>query len=319
MRRHLAVTSLVVLLGSCGSSATNTIDTSVATVAMSLGAVTITPNTTVQLTATPKDASGATVSGVSAVWSTSNSSIAIVNNGLVTGVSAGVATISAVAGSKTGTTVITVQPVVGSIEMSVTAVTLVVQQTYQLVATPKDPAGNVLQGIPITWSTFNIPVASVINGLVTATGALGTATITAAGGGHSATAIVTVKVGGVVGAAGATLTSQDLLASVTVPAGALSQPIAIIIEPATGVTVSGLMVGQAYDLQPRGEFFSQPITIKLRYTTAQIPVGHDPSLLQLWALTGSTWTQVPGVTVDLANRTVTAAVSQFATFALQVP
>ena len=64
---------------------------------------------TVQLTATPKDANGAPLSGRTVTWSSSNTSIAAVStSGLVSGVTPGSVTISATSEGKSGTAAITV-------------------------------------------------------------------------------------------------------------------------------------------------------------------------------------------------------------------
>jgi hypothetical protein len=87
---------------------------------------------------------------------------------------------------------VTVGPASGSVLMG---------QMVQLIATPKDSAGNLLLGRVITWSSSNTAVATVGGGLVIAA-APGSATITATSEGKSGTAAITVTVpppsGGVV-------------------------------------------------------------------------------------------------------------------------
>lgn len=88
-------------------------------------------------------------------------------------------------------TVTTSVPVVAvtSITLSSTTMNLEVGQTGTLTATVKpDNATNKT----VTWTTSNDKVATVANGVVTAVGK-GTATITAAAGGKTATCTVTVK------------------------------------------------------------------------------------------------------------------------------
>jgi hypothetical protein len=65
---------------------------------------------TVQLTATLKDANGNTLTGRTVAWTTSNASFATVNSssGLVSGVAAGSATITATSEGKSGTSAVTV-------------------------------------------------------------------------------------------------------------------------------------------------------------------------------------------------------------------
>src|SRR5256885_10674864 len=81
----------------------------VATVSVSPATGSIQQGQTVQLTATLKDANGNTLSGRVVTWSSSNTSVATVSgSGLVSGVTIGSATISAMSEGKTGTASITV-------------------------------------------------------------------------------------------------------------------------------------------------------------------------------------------------------------------
>ncbi len=116
-------------------------------------------------------------------------------SGLVQGVTAGSATISATSGGKTGTAAITVQAVpVALVTVSPASVTVLVGQTVQLTATPKDAGGNPLAGRSVAWSSGNATVATVSgSGLVTARAA-GSTTITATSEGQSGTASLTVSV-----------------------------------------------------------------------------------------------------------------------------
>jgi hypothetical protein len=109
----------------------------------------------------------------------------------------GSATITATSEGKSGTAAVTVTIVpVASVVVSPSTPTVSVGQTVQLTATPEDSSGNPLTGRSVTWSTSAAGVAMVnATGLVTGVGA-GTATLTAAAGGHAGTALVTVTSGG---------------------------------------------------------------------------------------------------------------------------
>jgi hypothetical protein len=102
----------VVVLGLVSCSKTNDKlvgPTPVASVAVSPGSATIAMTGSVSLTATPKNASGAPLSGRVVTWSSDNAAAATVNGGgLVSGVAAGSATITATCEGKTGTSDITV-------------------------------------------------------------------------------------------------------------------------------------------------------------------------------------------------------------------
>src|SRR5689334_23702760 len=89
---------LVLALGACqGGDATNPpADHVVASVAVSPGSPALVEGDSVQLSATPKNASGSTLSGKTIAWSSSATSIATVSDkGVVTGVKAGSVTITA--------------------------------------------------------------------------------------------------------------------------------------------------------------------------------------------------------------------------------
>ena len=147
-------------------------------------------------TVTPDNATDKTVT-----WTTSDQSVATVDStGIVTGIKAGTATITAKAGEKTATCTVTVTAVSTEPEVvSVTGVTLDkatatldINQTLTLVATvaPENATNKA-----VTWASDNTSVATVDNsGKVTAVAA-GTAniTVTTADGGKTATCTVTVN------------------------------------------------------------------------------------------------------------------------------
>jgi uncharacterized protein YjdB len=149
---------------------------------------------TVQLTATPKDATGTPLTGRVVTWTTSNSAVATVSaSGLVTGVAVGVATITATSEGQSGTAAVTVSSVpVASVVVSPAAANILVAGTAQLSATPKDAAGNVLTGRAVTWTSANPAIATVSTaGLVTGV-AVGSTTIIATSEGISASAAISV-------------------------------------------------------------------------------------------------------------------------------
>ena len=117
----VSTTGLVtgVTMGSATITATSEGQSGTATVTVTpvpVASVTVAPpapallvGATVQLTATPKDASGTALSGRSISWATNNASVATVSTGgLVTGAAAGTATITATSEGKSGTASVTV-------------------------------------------------------------------------------------------------------------------------------------------------------------------------------------------------------------------
>src|SRR5437899_441446 len=181
--------------GQSGTSGLTVTNVPVASVTVSPAAATVTVGTTTQLTATPKDANGAALSGRAVTWATSNAAIATVSaSGVVTGVAAGSATITATSEGQSGTSAITVTNVpVASVTVSPTAAGVTVGATTQLTATPKDANGTALSGRVVTWATSNAAAATVsASGLVTGVAA-GSATITATSEGKSGSAAITVS------------------------------------------------------------------------------------------------------------------------------
>src|SRR5207245_2368348 len=150
---------------------------------------------TVQLTATPQDASGNPLSGRVITWSSSSTTVATVSgSGLVTARAAGSATITATSEGQSGTAAITVPAPapVASVSVSPASATLQIGQTVQLTATTKDANGNPLNGRTVTWGSSNTAVATVTaSGLVTGL-VVGSATITATSEGQSASSAITV-------------------------------------------------------------------------------------------------------------------------------
>jgi uncharacterized protein YjdB len=147
---------------------------------------------TATYTATAKDADGATVTGKTIVWSSSNTTIATVSGGVVTAVGPGSATIRATVGAVEGQAAVHVFAPVATVELVPATATIIIGATQQLTATLKDAAGNVLTDRTVTWTSDNDLIASVSStGLVTSK-SVGSATITATVEGKSATAKVTI-------------------------------------------------------------------------------------------------------------------------------
>ncbi|MDB4909644.1 MAG: Ig domain protein group 2 domain protein [Gemmatimonadetes bacterium] len=157
--------------------------------------VSITTGQTSQLTATVKDANGTVISGAPVTWTVDNSGIAIVSStGLVTGQSAGSATVTATSGAAHVNVAVTVTlPPANAVIVSPSTVALLVTQRQQLTGTVTDASGNPLPGQTITWQSSDNAVATVgTTGLVFAV-APGTATITGTSGSVSGVSHVTVS------------------------------------------------------------------------------------------------------------------------------
>src|SRR6266702_7889667 len=130
-----------------------------------VGSVVVAPPTasvaageTVQLTGTPRDTAGNPLAGFAVAWSSGNTAAAMVDsNGLVSGVAAGSATITATSGGQSGTSTITVTtatPVpVATVTVAPATASILTNATVQLTATLKDAGGNPLTGRTVVWSS----------------------------------------------------------------------------------------------------------------------------------------------------------------------
>jgi uncharacterized protein YjdB len=166
----------------------------VASVSVSPATPSVTVGQTVQLTATAYDANNNVLTGRVVTWASSNTGIATVSSsGVVTGVAAGSATITATSEGRSGTASVTVTPPpVATVTVAPTTASVTVGQTVQLTATTRDANNNVLTGRTVTWSSSNTGIATVSSSGVVTGVAAGSATITATSEGKSGTASVTV-------------------------------------------------------------------------------------------------------------------------------
>lgn len=150
---------------------------------------------TSQLTATVKDSSGAVIAGAPVTWTVDNPGTATVSStGLVTGISAGGATVTATSGPAHMNASVTVSPVpANAVVVSPGSATLLVTEQLQLQAIVTDAQGNPLSGRTVTWGSNNPGVATVsATGDVTAVSP-GTAIITGTSGTAHGSATITVK------------------------------------------------------------------------------------------------------------------------------
>jgi uncharacterized protein YjdB len=190
---------LLALLVACGSDTSGPTDEgAIATIAVSPETADIVLGQSGTLTAVARDAEGRVLTGRAFTWVSGTPTIATVMNGVVTSVNpGGPVTITASSGGRSGSAEIRVlQPTVASVTLNPMTQTLQVGQTVQVVATPRDAAGNALPINVTTWSTNNDQVATVTSsGLVAAIGVGGPVNITAFSGAVSATMMVTVTAG----------------------------------------------------------------------------------------------------------------------------
>ncbi len=167
----------------------------VAKVIVAPSSVTMRVGDAFQFTDTTKDASGNVLTGRTVVWSSSDTTIAPVDQaGLVLAKALGTVTITASSGKASGTGSVTVSLVpVKKILIAPSSPSVIVHDSTQLSATTEDSVGNVLTGRVITWSSSNAAVSTVdANGVVTGV-KVGVDTITATSGSATASVPFTVQ------------------------------------------------------------------------------------------------------------------------------
>jgi hypothetical protein len=171
----------------------------VTTVTVSPYSSTVAVGATTPLQATVKDQNGNVMTGQSVTWSTNNAAAATVSTtGLVTGVGAGLATITATSAEKFGTSNVTVNavpppaPVVTTVAVAPASASIAAGTSTLLQATVRDQNGTVMSGQTVTWSSDSPLLATVSSsGLVTGVTA-GSATITATSSSKTGTSTITV-------------------------------------------------------------------------------------------------------------------------------
>lgn len=201
--------------------------------------------------AVARNAANQPLPGRIVVWTSSNQSVATVDQGtgLVTGVSQGSAQILATSEGVTGFATVSIDLVgVSSVSVVPATSTLMPGQQVPLAATPRDSAGNAIAGAALggrttTWLSLNTAVATVnTTGLVTAV-AQGAANITATIGGTSGQAAITVS----------PLPGATQLAIITQPSATAQNDAAFSTQPVvqlkdasgTNVATAGVVVQAA--------------------------------------------------------------------------
>ena len=205
--------SLLVAVAACGGdSGTKAVPPTqpptISSLVVSAPSTSITTQQSVQLSATARLSDGTSNSSPTVTWSSNAASVATVSaSGLVAGVSAGTAVITATTGSVSGTATITVTLAAGalaSVSVTLTDAALQLGQTTQATVSGKDGSGAPLAigTRPVTWTSSNVVVATVSgSGVVSAVG-IGTANIQASvvDGNATRTASATVSGSGLSGA-----------------------------------------------------------------------------------------------------------------------
>lgn len=148
---------------------------------------------TAQFTATAMNADGTALSGQTFKWSSSDESIAVVDDdGTVTAVANGVAQISAAVSGVSGAAEVAVAQQVATVTVTPASVTINVGQTQQFAAAATDAGGSAVTGVKFLWVSSDQSIATVDStGRATARRD-GVTAITALGQGQPGNAVLTV-------------------------------------------------------------------------------------------------------------------------------
>ena len=127
---------------------------------------------TVQLAAEVRDQNGNVMAGTATTWASVDASVATVDrSGLVTAVANGTTTITATAGSVSGSATATVAQQVSYVEVTPATGVVMPGTTLRLMAEAKDANTHVVDGAEFAWASSDTTVAVVDStGLVTGTG-----------------------------------------------------------------------------------------------------------------------------------------------------
>jgi len=210
-------------------------------------------------------------------------------------------------------------PTTDAVTMSAPAASLVPAASVQFSATATDRTGQILQRV-FTWTSSDPTKATVSSSGMVAGVSPGTATVTAAVDGKSATSTITVLDGGMVSVSGTTLNLASGGVQIAVPSDALAGTTSLFIVPSAAFANDPRVVkGTAFDFGPTGTNFAKPVSIRVKYDPANLPPGTEEGALQIHLSVSSGWQAVEGSAVDMTAKVVTANVSHFSTYAILTP
>jgi hypothetical protein len=124
----------------------------------------------------------------------------------------------------------------------------------------------------------------------------------------------------ILGPEGGIISAADGRVILNAPAGAVSAPITITVNPVTSYPEpERIVAGTVFDFGPDGTEFAIPVQLTIQYDVNSIPTGIAENDLRLLNQIGDTWIEVEGSTEDVHMKTVTGAISHFTTFGLGLP
>jgi hypothetical protein len=117
---------------------------------------------------------------------------------------------------------------------------------------------------------------------------------------------------------GATLQVPGGGVQLVFPAGAVTGATAITAEPSVQHAADATIVpGTAFDFGPDGTQFAQPVQLTIAYDPTRLPAGTVEGTLAVHKWFPDGWRLIPGGTVDVANRKVSAPIHSFSIYAIR--
>ncbi len=112
-----------------------------------------------------------------------------------------------------------------------------------------------------------------------------------------------------IGPEGGRLATPDGVVQLVLPAGAVTQPTTITIQPITNHTPNG--IGKAYRFSPDGLQFDKPATLTFQYTDDQVTVNEAEGLKVAFQGEDKAWYNVAGVQVDTQQKRISVPMAHF--------
>lgn len=178
---------------------------------------------------------------------------------------------------------------------------LYVGDTARLVATPTNPQGTIVAQKSVNWVSANPAVATVTaGGFVTAVGP-GATQVIAVRGAHQTPVPVTVVAGGVIGPDGGSVSAAGNSISVTLPAGAVSEPTRVVLENVADPTAHpGIVPGSAWMVGQSGAL-AQPGVLELEIDASAVAAWLPPESMRIARLVNGEWELLPTELLAEAN------------------
>ena len=121
----------------------------------------------------------------------------------------------------------------------------------------------------------------------------------------------------IIGPAGGTVTHAGGKVTLDFPANAVAVATPITLDYQDTYPASTEFVANTcYSFEPTGTQFLQPVQTTIKYSAADIPAGVDEATLGIYKVVGAGWEAVADSAVDTVDKTVTAAINSFSSYAV---